>query len=101
MNMKSLLPLVLIPIGGLVGFGFVAGLVFVLPENDPQHCYFVVDELGNEHQSEFGPYFGDYGIYFDTDEEWGVITSPVGMRVDKDCLRRKGVDVGPVQEMNP
>ena len=62
-------------------------------ENTPQYCYFVIDELGNEHQSEFAPYFGDYGIYWDTDEEWGIATSPIGVQVDKDCLRAKGVDV--------
>lgn len=64
--------------------------------SDPP-CYAVRDSSGRLHQSYYPPLPGDKGIYYETDPEWGVVTAPVSIEVNRDCLRARGVDVPPVK----
>ena len=57
------------------------------------NCYFVTDSQGHEFASEAPVFLGDIGIYWKTTEGWGVVTDAVNMRTDRDCLRRRGVEV--------
>ncbi len=62
----------------------------VLPS---ENCYFVRDTAGREYRSKAPAFLGDVGVYWSTDQGWGVVVSPAGWGADKDCLRRRGVEV--------
>lgn len=74
-------------------------LVYNPPSDDPP-CYFVVDRTGNEYPSYYPPTTdGSGAIYaFNDDHEWGYVFGPASMRVDRDCLRERGVDVPPLRK---
>lgn len=63
------------------------------PEPFDPPCYSITDTVGREWPSYTAPYLGDLGLYWELDDAWGVITSPIGFWVDKGCLRARGLDI--------
>lgn len=91
--------LAIVGVAGLVVFAplITSWLTFDGDSGEPAlpstNCYFVTDSLGHEFASEDPTFLGDIGVYWKTAEGWGVVTNAVNMRVDRDCLRRRGVEV--------
>ena len=93
-------------LGGFVGL--VLGLTAVSllrssAPNDPP-CYSVQDSFGARHGSYYPPIPIEGGeVYYQTDDGWGIRFDAKGISTDRNCLRRRGVQVDsiPVEEERP
>lgn len=89
---------------GALGFA-VASVIFMVAmitsdSNSDPSCYFVTDRTGREFPSYYPPTTDGTGVIyaFNDDHEWGYVFGPASMRVDRDCLRERGVDVPPLRK---
>lgn len=72
-------------IGALIGVAI--GLAWPSPPDAFRgHCYSVTDVRGESYPSDAAPVFTSYGVVYRTDEESGVVTAAVAVRVDESCL---------------
>jgi len=86
---------------GLAAFFYVAYILTGVesrPKEPPYHCYTVIDENGGEHVSLNAPIWTPNGWYFATEAMWGIAPDPVSILYDRDCLKRKGVPMEPIEE---
>lgn len=83
----------------LLLIGALLGVVRALNGTDTD-CYSITDTRGRTYRSTTPPHGtpANPGIYYERDGEWGVVLAPAAVRVDRNCLRRKGVEVPPVSE---